>query len=146
MLNWEWGKPLLQSFSNHPQKGYIELEPDAGTPFRRLQFTDICDFAICNFDLDRGNYIRFMSWYKTDLKQGTIPFKIWDCRYKTERTARIVGDVPQYATNSNRYTMSLTLAFMPETLVYDFVLIANGDSALIVNENNPLVGGQPLRA
>lgn len=146
MLEWTWGKPLLQNFSNYPQKGYIETEPDAGVPFRRLMFTDICDYAICNFDLTRGEYVRFMDWYKTDLRQGTMPFKFFDCRYKAERTARIVGDVPQYTTNSNRYNMSVTLAFMPDVISYDFVLLANDDRRLIVNEDNPLVAGVTLRA
>lgn len=146
MLEWIWGKPLLQNFSNQPQKGYIETSPDAGIPFRRLQFTDIYDIANCTFDLDRDNYIRFMSWYKSDLRQGTLPFKIFDCRYKVERTARIIGDVPQYATNSNRYVMSLTLAFIPEEIVVDYILVMNDNIRLIVNEDNPLKVGVPLRA
>ena len=146
MIKWIWGKPLIQNFSNQPQKGYVETSPDAGIPFRRLQFTDIYDLASCTFDLDRDDYVRFMSWYNSDLRQGTLPFKIWDCRYKTERTTRIVGEVPQYSTNSNRYTLSLTLAFMPETLNLDFVLIVDENRRLIVNDDDSLVVTQPLRA
>ena len=81
MLEWTWGKPLIEGFSNKPQKGYSEIAPDAGTPYRRLNFTDIQDLATCNFILNRTDYIRFMSWYKYDLRQGTLPFLIWDCRY-----------------------------------------------------------------
>lgn len=146
MLEWIWGQPLIQNFSNQPQKGYTETEPDAGIPFRRLMFTDIYDLANCSFDLDRGDYIQFMSWYKSELRQGTLPFKIWDCRYKTYRTARIVGDVPQYSTNSNRYLMSVTLAFMPETINFDFILSVNDNRRLIVNADNPLSITKSLRA
>lgn len=145
MLQWIWGKPLIQGFSNHPQRGYSEIEPDAGIPFRRLNFTDILDLASCNFDLDRSEYIRFMSWYKYDCRQGTLPFTIWDCRYKRYRTARIVGDVPQYTTNSNRYNLSLTLAFTPEVIIQDFYLVVNESDPINVNDIDYLVAGQELR-
>lgn len=144
-LKWTWGKPLIQGFSNEPQKGYSEIEPDAGVPFRRLNFTDIGDLATCSFDLDRSEYIRFMSWYKFECRQGTIPFEIWDCRYKRERTARIVGGVPQYTTNSNRYTLSLTLYFQPEIIYQDFGLIVNDTDLLIVNDDDVLMASVPLR-
>ena len=145
MIEWTWGKPLIEGFSNKPQKGYSEISPDAGIPFRRLNFTDICDLATCNFDLSRIDYIRFMSWYKYELRQGTLPFLIWDCRYKIQRTARLVDDVPQYTTNSNRYSLSLTIAFMPEIIYQEFNLIDEEDFYLIVNENDPLVISQELR-
>lgn len=145
MIEWTWGKPLIEGFSNKPQKGYSEISPDAGIPFRRLNFTDICDLATCNFDLSRSDYIRFMSWYKYELRQGTLPFLIWDCRYKIQRTARLVDDVPQYTTNSNRYSLSLTIAFMPEIIYQEFNLIDKEDFYLIVNENDPLVISQELR-
>lgn len=144
-LKWIWGKPLIQGFSNKPQKGYTEIEPDAGIPFRRLNFTDIGDLATCNFDLDRSDYIRFMSWYKYECRQGTIPFEIWDCRYKRNRMARIVGDVPNYNTNSNRYNLCLVLYFQPEIIQQEFYLIVNESNYLVVNENNPLVVDEPLR-
>lgn len=143
-VQWIWGKPLIEGFSNQPQKGYTEIEPDAGIPFRRLMFTDIYDLATCNFDLNRSDYIRFMSWYKTDLRQGTIPFEIFDCRYGITRTARLVGDVPQYTTNSNRYNLSVTLAFMPDVIYQDFYLIVNDNENLIVNDNDYLLVNQEL--
>lgn len=145
MLEWTWGKPLIEGFSNKPQKGYSEIAPDAGIPFRRLNFTDIGDLATCNFILNRSDYIRFMSWYKFELRQGTLPFLIWDCRYKRQRVARIVGDVPVYNTNSNRYTLSLTLYFMPEVIWQDFRLVVNDTDYLIVNNNDYLVASEPLR-
>lgn len=144
-LKWKWGKPLIQGFSNKPQKGYSEIEPDAGTPYRRLNFTDVGDIASCTFDLDRSDYIKFMSWYKFECRQGTIPFEIWDCRYQRERVARIVGDVPVYNTNSNRYTLSLTLYFMPEVILQDFRLVINDNDYLIVNNNDYLCASEPLR-
>ena len=145
ILEWLWGKPLIQNFSNQPQKGYNEITPDAGVPYRKLNFTDIGDVANCTFDLTRIDYIRFMSWYKLECRQGTIPFKIWDCRYKIYRMARIVGDVPQYNTNSNRYTLSLTLYFQPDVIPFDFYLTANDNEYLIVNADDRLVVNQDLR-
>lgn len=145
MLEWIWGKPLIQGFSNQPQKGYSEVQPDAGSPFRRLNFTDIQDLASCNFILNRKDYIRFMSWYKFELRQGTIPFKIWDCRYGIQRIARLVGDVPQYSTISNHYEMSLTLAFESSIETFNWVLVVNENDTLIVNNNDSLIAGVELR-
>lgn len=145
MLEWTWGKPLIQGFSNQPQKGYSEIEPDAGVPFRRLNFTDIQDLATCNFVLNRTDYVRFMSWYKYELRQGTMPFKIWDCRYGIQRTARLVGDVPQYSTNSNYYNLSVVIAFESSVETFDWVLVVNENDPLIVNENDKLLVGFTLR-
>lgn len=145
MLEWKWGKPLIQGFINKPQKGYSEISPDAGIPFRRLNFTDIGDLATCNFDLDRSDYIKFMSWYKFELRQGTLPFLIWDCRYKRQRVARLIDDVPVYNTNSNRYNLSLTMYFQPEIILQDFKLVVNDTDYLIVNNNDYLVASEPLR-
>lgn len=145
MLEWTWGKPLIEGFSNQPQKGYSEIEPDAGVPFRRLNFTDIQDLASCRFVLNRTDYIRFMSWYRYELRQGTLPFLIWDCRYGIQRTARLVGDVPQYTTNSNYYNLNLTIAFEPSVMTFDWVLIVNEDDALIVNDDDTLLAGVTLR-
>ena len=145
MLEWTWGKPLIQGFSNQPQKGYSEIEPDAGVPFRRLNFTDIQDLATCNFVLNRTDYVRFMSWYKYELRQGTMPFKIWDCRYGIQRTARFVGDVPQYSTNSNYYNLSVVIAFESSVETFEWVLVVNENDPLIVNENDKLLVGVTLR-
>ena len=145
MLEWTWGKPLIEGFSNKPQKGYFEIAPDAGIPFRRLNFTDIGDLATCNFILDRSDYIKFMSWYKFELRQGTLPFLIWDCRYQRKRVARLIDDVPVYNTNSNYYNLSLTMYFQPEVIYQDFRLVVNDTDYLIVNNNDYLVASEPLR-
>ena len=145
MLEWTWGKPLIEGFSNQPQKGYSEIEPDAGVPFRRLNFTDIHDLATCRFILNRVDYVRFMSWYKYELRQGTLPFLICDCRYGIQRTARLIGDVPQYNTNSNYYDLNLTIAFEPSVQTFDWVLVVNEDDPLIVNDDDYLLSGVTLR-
>lgn len=145
MLEWKWGKPLIEGFSNKPQKGYNEIMPDAGTPYRRLKFTDIGDLATCNFILDNSDYIKFMSWYKFELRQGTLPFLIWDCRYQRQRVARLIDDVPQYNPNSKYYNLSLAMYFQPEVILQDFRLIVNDTDYLIVNNNDYLIASEPLR-
>lgn len=145
MLKWTWGNPLIEGFSNKPQKGFSEITPDAGSPFRRLNFTDIKDIATCNFALNKIDYIRFLSWYKYDLRQGTLPFLIFDCRYGIERVARLIDDVPQYNTNSNLYNLSLTMAFDSSIEVFNMALIVNDNDYLIVNDNDSLLAGVELR-
>ena len=113
MLTWQWGNPLLEGFSNQPQKGYIDVEPDAGIPFRRLKFTDIYDICSCSFHLTRETYKQFMAWYQNDIKQGSIPFEMYECRYGVTRVARLIGDVPQYPANSKYFRANVTIAFEP---------------------------------
>lgn len=145
MLSWKWGKPLLEGFSNKPQKGFSEITPDAGIPFRRLIFTDIQDLATCSFILNRSEYIQFISWYKLELRQGTLPFKIFDCRYGIERIARLIGDVPQYTTNSKYYNLSVTIAFDSGIQYFDWPLVVNESDGLIVNNNDRLIVSIGLR-
>lgn len=145
MLEWKWGNPLLSGYTNKPQKGYIEIEPDAGLPFRRLVFSDIQDLVTASFSLTRTEYIYFMSWYKTELRQGSLPFLMYDCRYGIKRTARIVGDVPQYQSNSNRQNLSLTIAFESSIIYEEKYLTASANNTLLVNENDALLVNYGLR-
>lgn len=145
MLTWKWGKPLLQSFSNQPQRGYIEITPDAGTPFRRLTFSDISDVVSCSFSITRQDYPLLYSWYKYDLRQGTLPFEIYDCRYGVNRVARLINDVPGFQTNSNRYNLSLAMALEPTIIYKDRALAEGLNFALVVNDNNYLTVGFGLR-
>ena len=68
-----------------------------------------------------------------------------DCRYGIQRVARLVGDVPQYTTESQYYYLSVTLAFESGVVVYDRDLIINEEDFLIVNDDDVLVVGLELR-
>lgn len=146
MLEWKWGKPLLSGFSNKPQKGYVEIEPDAGIPFRRQTFSDIYDLVTATFSLTREQYPFFYSWYKYDLRQGTLPFLFFDCRYKQNRIARLIGDVPEFQPNSNRYTLSVNLALEPLVINQNRYLTVQNNIPLIVNDNDVLIVNYGLRA
>ena len=80
MKEWKWGQIKLSGFQNEFQEGHIEITPDAGIPFRRQRFTDIQDIVQGSFTLDKLSYIDFMSWYKSDILQGALPFKYYDAR------------------------------------------------------------------
>ena len=132
MENWKWGQIKLDGFQNEFQEGYIEVAPDAGPPFRRERFSDIQDIVKGTFTLLKIKYIDFMSWYKSDIKQGALPFKYFDCRVGRERAARIVGK-PTFSSNSKYYDVSLTLTFDSEIFYLDRVLAANYDLPIIAN-------------
>lgn len=132
METWTFGQIKIEGFQNEPQEGYIELTPDAGVPYRRERFSDIQDIVKGNFTVDKADYVRFMSWYKVQLKQGTIPFKFFDCRIKKERVARIVGK-PTYTTNSKFFDISITMAFDSGVFYDEKVLSANPDFGLVAN-------------
>lgn len=142
---WTWGGILAEGFSNQPQKGFVQVEPDAGVPFKRQTFTDIQDLATCRFTLNREKYLEFMSWYKHDIEQGTIPFYIYDCRYKMKRIARIVGDVPNYNSNSKYYDLNITIAFDSGYIYHDAYLIVNEADPLIFNENDKVIVARKIR-
>lgn len=145
MLEWSWGQPLLSGFSNQPQKGYVEIEPDAGIPFRRLTFSDVQDIVTATFSLTREEYIYFYSWYKFELRQGSLPFQMYDCRHKINRTARLIGDVPQFQPNSNRQNLSVTIAFEPSVIKVDSYLVVGDYIPLLVNDNDVLIVTNELR-
>lgn len=113
MLTWTWGKPLSISYTSTFQKGFSEIQPDAGTPFRRLNFTKIYDVINCTFDLDRTKYVDFMAWYKNDLKQGAESIDFPDCILGANREGYLINDVPQYSANQNRYVLNLQFALEP---------------------------------
>lgn len=145
MLKWIWGNPLIEGFSNQPQKGYSEIVPDAGVPFRRLNFTDIYDICTCSFCLTREEYVQFISWYKFDIRQGSIPFEMYDCRYGLERVARLVGDVPQFPTNSKFFNLNVTIAFEPSVINQERTLTVDERIPLLVNNNLKLIVNFELR-
>lgn len=132
MEKWKWGKIKLDGFQNEFQEGYIEVTPDAGIPYRRERFTDIQDIAQCVFTLERQKYIDFMSWYKYDTKQGSIPFKIMDCRIGEERIARITGK-PKWNPNLRYWNTNVTLMFDSEVFYLDRVLAANYQLPIVAN-------------
>lgn len=142
---WTWGGILAEGFSNQPQKGFVQVEPDAGVPFKRQTFTDIQDLATCRFTLTREKYLELMSWYKHDIEQGTIPFYIYDCRYKIKRVARIVGKIPNYNSNSKFYDLNITIAFDSGYIYHDAYLIVNKTNPLIFNENDKVIVARKIR-
>ena len=138
MIKWRWGKPLLQNFSNKLQKGYLETQPDAGVPFRRMKFSDALDIISATFSLTRSQYMQFISWYRYDIRQGSIPFLYHDCRINADRIAHIIGE-PDFSPDSTRRTLSITLGLEPVTVYDDFTLVVNNGDTLIVNENDSLI-------
>lgn len=146
MEQWIWGKIKSDGFQNEFQDGTLEVSPDAGAPFKRLRFTDVRDIIQGTFILDRNQYIYFMSWYKFNIKQGTIPFSYYDCRVNQYRTTRIIGK-PTYTTISNMFSLSVTLSFDSETFYEDRYLTVGLDDAFLTvgNDDAKLVVTKKLR-
>lgn len=109
MTAWRFGEILSNGFSNEEQTGFSEVSPDAGSPFRRQEFTDIQDLISGTFILTAAQYIDFKGWYRNEVRQGSLSFDYYDCRVEQTRTARIIGK-PQYNTVSNHYRVSITLS------------------------------------
>ena len=137
MATWRWGEPLSDGFSNEPQEGYIESQPDAGLPFRRERFTDISDIINATFVLTKSEYNQFRSWYVREIKQGSIPFDYYDCRIGETRTARIVGK-PRYTSNSTFFNLSITLSLDPVIVTVDYAL-STEDGKLITTEDDKVI-------
>lgn len=125
MERWIFGSLLNNSFSNEYQEGYIEVTPDAGIPFRRERFSDIQDIVSGNLSLINQDYIDFMSWYKYNIKQGTIPFLYYDCRVEEDRVARLTLNKPQFNRQSNRWNVLVTLTFDSGAFTFSRELLCN---------------------
>lgn len=143
-IYWTWGEILSNGFQNEYQDGTIEINPDAGIPYKRQKFSDTMDIIQGVFILDNIQYIDFMSWYKFNIKQGTLPFQYYDCRYNVYRTARVVGK-PTYSTNSKYYNVAITLSFDSSIIYQERTLVANPDLVLIANPDKVLVANKKLR-
>lgn len=65
---------LQQSYGEQPERNVIEFTPEVGPPMSRRRTsisTDIIDFeTIMTFD----EYDALVSFYRTDLKDGVLPF------------------------------------------------------------------------
>ena len=144
MEKWKWGQIRLDGFRNEFQEGYIEVTPDAGIPFRRERFSDIQDIIQGKFTLTKSQYLDFMSWYKHDIRQGSLPFIYHDCRIDYDRVTRIVGK-PTWSSNSKCFDMSITLTFDSGKFQYDRVLAANILLPLTANSDKYLVAGDYYR-
>lgn len=144
MEKWKWGQIRLDGFQNEFQEGYIEVTPDAGIPFRRERFSDIQDIIQGKFTLTKSQYLDFMSWYKHDIRQGSLPFIYHDCRIDYDRVARIVGK-PTWSSNSKCFDMSIILTFDSGKFQYDRVLAANILLPLTANSDKYLVAGNYYR-
>lgn len=141
---WVWGDIKTNGFGNEQQNGFVEVSPDAGSPFRRQRYSDIADILQGTITLSKIEYLQFMSWYNFDIKQGAIAFSFYDCRIDEYRTARIINK-PTYSTNSTFYNVNVNLYLEPITILEDFVLIANENQALIADTDKRLVVTRKLR-
>ena len=145
MERWTWGNILSNNFQNQYQNGVKEVSTDAGKPFRRLMWNDIGDIMQGSFILEKNAYLDFMSWYKFNLRQGTLPFTYYDCRYEVDRTARFVDQVPTYVTNSNKYNVTCKIIFDNSTINSPRYLLVNDGLGLIVNGDKQLIVNKKLR-
>lgn len=144
MEKWTFGQIKNNGFQNEFQEGFAELTPDAGANFRRQRFSDIQDIIQGAFTLTKLEYLRFMSWYKFNIRQGSIPFLYYDCRVGRERVTRILGK-PTFNTNSKYYDVNITLTFDSEIIYIQAPLLVNPDKPLLVNPDKPLYVGVKLR-
>lgn len=137
---WRFGEILSNGFKNELQEGFIELTPDAGSPFRRVVFTDTQDLIQGTFNVSRFQYIDFMGWYRNTIKQGTIEFEYYDCRVDANRVARVIGK-PTYTTISDRFNISITLSLEPYTTIQDEAIF-DSDNVAIADSDGVDIDGR----
>jgi len=143
LSTWAWGEFQIKNFQEEFQEGCIEITPDKGVPTRKVRFTDIQDLVQGTFALTRSEYLAFLTWFKTTIKCGTIPFLYYDSRIEQTRTVRIIGK-PSITTLSNMFNIAVQFAFDSNIVYMDRYLIAN-NKYLLVNPDKPLIIGKKLR-
>lgn len=122
MAEWRFGEILSNGFQSEYQSGFSELSPDAGSTYRREEFTDIQDLISGSFVLDIDAYRDFKDWYKNDIRQGSLKFDYYDCITRQTRQAQILGN-PTFSTVSNLFYVNITLALDSVTYVESFNLL-----------------------
>lgn len=140
---WQWGQITVNNYQGEFQQGFVETTPDAGIPFRRQRFTDIQDIFLGVFLLTKTELLDFKSWYKYNIKQGSIPFQYYDSQLGIYRTCRII-EKPTWTSNSDKFNISLKLTFDSGIFYQDRILVVN-NSYLTVNDGKALVVAKKLR-
>ena len=138
MAEWTWGDFLLSNFKDEEQTGFIEVDPDAGLPFRRESFTDITNIVRGTVTLTRQNYIAFKDWYRNIIRQGSLTFDFYDCRVEETRTARFIGK-PSYVTNDKYYNISVTLSLDTVTAYLDWNLLAEDGTPILTEAGENII-------
>jgi len=144
MEYWTWGKIKSDGYTSQFQQGFMEITPDAGIPFRMQRFTDVGSIFQGTFILDKNTKKDFESWYKFNIRQGSIPFKFYDCEVEQYRTTRIIEN-PTYNTVSNMFSISIKMMFDSEIFNVSRYLKVNNGSYLLVNNGKRLIVNKKLR-
>lgn len=140
---WNWGDLLSNNFRDEDQNGFLEVSPDAGKPFRRETFTDIDNILSGSIILDLDDYIRFKSWYRNTLKQGSISFTFYDCRTETERMAKFL-DKPLYRQVSNLWNISVKLSLEQTSILEDLNLLTEGGDEILTEGGDTIIATKEL--
>ena len=143
MAEWTWGDLLISNFSDEEQTGFIEVNADAGLPYRREIFTDIQNIVSGTITLDKNDYLSFKDWYRNTIKQGTIPFDFYDCRIGQIRTARFNGK-PSYVTNNIYYNISVTLSLEQVNAYIDWFLLTESGDYILTEDNNNILASTEI--
>ena len=144
LSTWAWGEFQVNNFQEEFQEGCIEVAPDAGVPQRTVRFTDIQNLVQGTFTLNKTEYLAFLTWFKTTIKCGTIPFLYYDSRMEQARTARFMGK-PAIRSNSNMFNVTVQFAFDSNIVYMDRYLLVNATQKLLVNSELPLIIAKKLR-
>jgi hypothetical protein len=139
MAEWTFGKLLANNWSQEPQKGYIENSPDAGKSFRREIFTDINKLRTGSIILDKGDSQEFENWFKNTIKQGTIPFDIYDCYVGFEREARFYDGSYKMIDVGGKMRLSFKLQFTPVDVVESFNWVDDKGNQIVDDLGNDMI-------
>lgn len=138
MAEWRFGNILADGFKNETQKGFSEVNPDAGSIYRRQEFTDVKDIIQGRFILTQTQYIDFMDWYRNEVRQGSLSFDYYDCRVDLTRTATILGK-PTWQAVSNQYYVSITLALDEVEQIIDVDLVSEAGEPIVSEAGEQIV-------
>jgi hypothetical protein len=144
MAEWKFGKLLASNWSQEPQKGYIENSPEAGKSFRREMFTDINKLRTGSVILEKGVAQEFENWFKNTIKQGTIPFDIYDCYVGFEREARFYDGSYKMVDVGGLMRLTFKLQFTPVDVVETFNLVDDLGNNLVDDLANQLIAETKL--
>lgn len=137
MATWRFGEIIANSFKNEIQQGYSEVTPDAGSLYRRQEFTDVKDLIQGQFILTQVQYLDFMDFYRREIRQGSLSFEYYDCRVDMTRTASIIGK-PTFTTVSNRYYVNITLALEEVSYIIDQNLVTDSGELVVTDSGEQI--------
>lgn len=101
-------------YSETPDTNFAEFQPEVGPPKRRRRMSISSDTIAFSLIMTTAEYANFLTFYRTTISDGTLPFTFPRPRTGSTETWNFVGKAPTMRfLDFGLYEVSLTMKNVP---------------------------------